>query len=290
MIFFTVLFSAPIVINEVAPSELAGADWIEFYVNQDGDYSGYQVFEASDTLVKVFPSPFMLKKGDFVILVFNSSNMDDLQNRILYTTDSGLTATDNVISLKNASNVWIDAVGFSNRDGDISSTAGGYYNNMKHNNMWLDGPESFINDVNDVQVQNALVDWSKGNAGRSISRKADGLDTNSVDDFWFTHQTKGSYNFPQLSTKTLVAPNPFVIGKDRVVRFLISDSEFFNSNIYKLRIFTISGVLVNELTNTQIWDGKDSSGNYVPTGTYIFTLETSSRRFNGKVTVINPYQ
>lgn len=284
---FTILFAAKIVINEVAPRD--SPDWIEFYVNEDGDYGGYRVYEASNTLIKTFPSPFNLKKGDFVILVFNSNSPDDIQNKILYTSDSGLTATDNIISILDPSGSWIDAVGFSNRDGDMSATSGGYYNNMKQNNMWKEGPASFINGTNDAEVENSLVDWSKGSSGKSISRKLAGYDTDSVSDWIFGAQTKGLAVFYFADTPR-TAPNPFIIGKDSYVKFLVNDPDALSSNFYKLRIFTISGILVNEISGSGIWDGKDFSGNYVPSGTYIYLIETSSRRLKGKLTVINPSQ
>jgi len=94
-------------INEVAPSEVS--DWIELYAAVSGDYSGFIIKERS-TVIKTFPTPFNLTAGDFVILHLNQTGTDE--NSIigkgengywdLYSSDAGLTSTDNVIIIENS--------------------------------------------------------------------------------------------------------------------------------------------------------------------------------------------
>ncbi|NQU99206.1 MAG: hypothetical protein HQ538_00560, partial [Parcubacteria group bacterium] len=64
-------------INEVAPSESGGEDWIEFYIDVTGDYSEYVVYERT-TEIKTFPSEFILDEGDFVVLHIDQEGEDEI--------------------------------------------------------------------------------------------------------------------------------------------------------------------------------------------------------------------
>ncbi|MDP8220868.1 MAG: T9SS type A sorting domain-containing protein [Candidatus Stygibacter frigidus] len=62
-------------------------------------------------------------------------------------------------------------------------------------------------------------------------------------------------------------PNPFC----NIVTFKTSDCR---SQIESFKIYDIRGRLVNEITNTGVWDGKDKSGMPVPSGIYFLILKT----------------
>jgi len=198
-----------IVINEVAPNgtvDFANNDWVELYVSGAGDYSGYLLYERN-TLVKTFPASFNLSAGDYVIAHEEAGTDED--NGTGDTNANGywdiygagdFTATDNVISIRDSGDVWIDAMGFSNRDGDATATFVSPYNNMKTEAMWGDGPATFTDGVNDAAVQDALADWSSGAVDRSVGRNPSGTDTNALADWVFmTSPNPGAKNFDSVA-------------------------------------------------------------------------------------------
>lgn len=197
-------------------------DWVEIYAVSSGNYSGCLLYEA-DSVVKTFPAGFNAGAGDYIV-IHEETGTDETD-----ATGKGAngywdfygcgdyTATDNIISVRSPSGNWVDAMGFSNQDGDMTSTNGTAYNNMVSTNMWTGGPATFTDTVNDAAVQASLADYSAGGANKSLVRLSTSTDTNSKND-WFltttlTPGTSSAVIIPILETGAItgkiteVAPN-----------------------------------------------------------------------------------
>jgi len=114
-----------ILINEVAPSETGGYDWIEFYNDSSSSVDiQYWVVEERTTGIKTFSSYFMAP-GEYVVLNLNRDLPDEIMSdvngnghRDLYSDDEGLTGTDNVIILRDGLGNIIDAMALANAELD----------------------------------------------------------------------------------------------------------------------------------------------------------------------------
>lgn len=182
-------------INEVAPSEALSQDWIEFYVAESGDYNNYVVKERT-TVIKVFPPSFNLSTGDFVVLHINQVGTDETTNKgtngywDLYSSDSGLTGTDNVITIENSSGNIVDAISFANNDGTWASTQQTAFNNALSGGQWtgtIDGG-AVINEPESA-------DWSEGAEGLSLGRDENSSDTDN------TAQAKNDWSLKSFQTR-----------------------------------------------------------------------------------------
>ncbi|MFA5858711.1 MAG: phosphodiester glycosidase family protein [Elusimicrobiota bacterium] len=58
-----------------------------------------------------------------------------------------------------------------------------------------------------------------------------------------------------------------------------------NTNV-KINIFTLSGIKIRELSNSDNWDGTNDSGSYVPSGIYIYQYQYKDKKFQGTITVV----
>ncbi len=83
--------------------------------------------------------------------------------------------------------------------------------------------------------------------------------------------------------KAIAFPNPFRLAQTPQVTFTIPLS--LQGAHSKITVFTQSGELVRELTNTS-WDGKNKDGKLVASGTYIFLVSTDLGKTRGRVAVI----
>ncbi len=309
------------VITEVAPSE--SQDWIEFLVMEDGNTCGMKVYE-NKVLVKELQwlpegSTYYVgadvKKGDYIILKFNSSLPDEtsVRNGVItfYTSDSGLTGTDNVISLRKSATEYVDACAFSDYSGSIS---GVYRNELAYAinaGVWL--PVFSTATATASEIENNMVGEWPAKAGYAITRKVKNVagsrlpvlntDVANSKDAWEikSSQSPGKgYSFTTIESITLkvfddaLNPNPFDSSKSNLaasppincakISFYVDDSY-----VKTLRVFDVRGREIVRLIDKDIkydgtslggvggdiiyWDGKDASGNRVPTGVYILSLE-----------------
>lgn len=177
---------------EGSSSYFSSNDWVELYVVNSGNYSGCLIYEA-DTVVKTFPPNFNPVAGDYIVI--HEETGTDETDASGDTNSNGYwdfygggdyTATDNIVSVRSPSGNWVDAMGFSNQDGDMTVTNGTAYNNMVSTNMWTNGPDTLIDGVNDADVQTCLADYSDGGSNKSIVRLSTGTDTNSNIDWAVT--------------------------------------------------------------------------------------------------------
>ncbi|HOW27988.1 MAG TPA: fibronectin type III domain-containing protein, partial [Elusimicrobiota bacterium] len=123
----TVHSGSPLRLNEVAPNE--SADWIELYVASTTPMGGWKVMEGGTTLC-TFPDSFTPTAGQYVVLHLNTSGTPDTvitDNNAgywdFYSADTGLTATDNVITVSSNSNAVLDALVYVNNNGSFTGNA-----------------------------------------------------------------------------------------------------------------------------------------------------------------------
>ena len=113
-------YSGAVVFNEVAPSETGGADIIEIFVKKDANCAGAKMYENANAqgseLIKTLPSTGNwagnLPAGTYIVLQLNNATADETEigeDGIIniYSTDSGLTSTDNLLFLGLRVNEWV---------------------------------------------------------------------------------------------------------------------------------------------------------------------------------------
>ncbi len=83
--------------------------------------------------------------------------------------------------------------------------------------------------------------------------------------------------------KAAAFPNPFRTSQSGSVSFSIPPS--LQGGNATIKIYTVAGELVQKLTGLT-WDGKNTAGRFVATGTYIFVVSTDKGTTRGRVAVI----
>lgn len=83
--------------------------------------------------------------------------------------------------------------------------------------------------------------------------------------------------------KVIAFPNPFRSSRDTAVTFALPES--LKGSDATIRIYTLDGQLVRELSSLT-WNGKNDGGRLVASGTYVFSVATSSGKRTGRVSVI----
>jgi hypothetical protein len=83
--------------------------------------------------------------------------------------------------------------------------------------------------------------------------------------------------------KPIAFPNPFKLSQGSSVN--ISIPQGLQGSNTDIKIYTMSGQFVREVT-TPLWDGKNTSGNLVATGSYVFVVTTSAGSARGRMAVI----
>ena len=189
-----------VLINEVAFKE--SQDWIEFYVQQDANCEGLRVYEGTK-LVKEFPK-ITASAGDYIVLHFKGSPADDESDATgkgtngywdIYTTDTGLTGTDDVVRIQRAGTEavnptdTIDAVIWSNNNGKFMASKT-VANDLVAAGHWDAGAV-----FSDTRDSDAWTDSDDVSSGQSIGRNASSADTNSKTDWYlFGTPTPGEAN------------------------------------------------------------------------------------------------
>jgi subtilisin family serine protease len=83
--------------------------------------------------------------------------------------------------------------------------------------------------------------------------------------------------------KAIAFPNPFRLSERGTVSFSIPAS--LQGASPKIKVYTADGILVRTL-NGLTWDGKNESGKFVASGTYVFFVSTGAGQTKGRVAVI----
>ena len=138
--FATGQYSDAVVFNEVAPSETGGGDIIEIYVKKQANCANANIYENANAqgaeLIKTLPASGdwtgNLPAGTYIVIRTNNTSSDETDIGVdgvlnVYSTDSGLTATDNLLFIGNIegivfsagayqSGVIIDFIAWANQD------------------------------------------------------------------------------------------------------------------------------------------------------------------------------
>mgnify|MGYP001580660536 FL=1 len=83
--------------------------------------------------------------------------------------------------------------------------------------------------------------------------------------------------------KPIAVPNPFRTSNTGRVSFKIPPS--LQGALTKIKIYTLDGQPVRDLTGLT-WDGKNTDGNAVASGTYVFVVTSSAGTGRGRVSVL----
>lgn len=263
-------------INEVAPSESGGQDWVEFYIDMAGDYSEYVVYERT-TEIKIFPDEFILDEGDFVVLHIDQTGEDELTDENdngyidLFSSDSGLTGTDNVITIEDGEGNAVDALCFSNIDDKWASSQQSAFNNAIEADQWtgtIDG---------DILNENECVDWSGGEGGYSMGRDELSTDTDNEDDAsndWILreYQTMGFANRDNIKPEIEsieVDPNSFIWGEEESILFTVEIMD--EDGLEDLTSVNIDLSEIGGSDNQELYD--DSTNGDLESGDGIYSFE-----------------
>lgn len=279
-------------ITEVAPS-ISGGDFIEFFVQTGGSLTDFKAFEGT-TELKKFPA-LTPKAGKHIVLHVASSSTPDETDSTgdtngngyidLFSTDSGLTGTDNAITLKDTDDQIVDFLSYA----DNSTTYTGSkpdYDAAVAAGQWIPGATS------DAGYISGSVAWS-GLSTQSMSRVPDSsgnpTDNNRKDDWTLGNQSPGDGfgTVPQKTASTLeVFQSPFSpFGDGRFNKALIAYNVPENSLI-TIRVFDLQGRQVRTLLDavsgggasaSTFWDGKDDFGNVLPVGIYLVNVEAQDK-------------
>lgn len=305
------------VITEVAPSESGGKDWIEIFIVEQTDISSFSLYER-ETKIKVFPE-VLAEEGSYLVVHCNQDYPDETSDTNsngyldFYSSDSGLTGTDNVISLRESDGGIIDALIFSNYDRERFVPRKSY-DACVEAQVWE--PPVTSGEVQDYESGSA--DWSEGKAGYSLSRIR-GADGNpnatrpGSSSFWVLNRYPnqgGGYGYTQGSTEDIIGvvePNPFSPDDaDPAKRFAQVNFHVPQGTVKTLYIFdvhgreriklidhdaSISGESWQGIDAGQVlWDGRDKNGEKLPVGIYILYMEAvdplNGAEYQGKDTVV----
>ena len=83
--------------------------------------------------------------------------------------------------------------------------------------------------------------------------------------------------------KAFAFPNPVTLSKGGGVQFSVPPA--MAGAVLDVKIYTLDGRFVRD-TTAAIWDGKNTDGNKVASGTYMFVIKTTGGTSSGRVTVI----
>ncbi len=209
-----------VLVNEVAFKETN--DWIEFHVLQATECEGLRVYEGT-TLVKEFPK-ITASAGDYVVLHFKGDVANDESDATgkgangywdVYTGDTGLTGTDNVVRIQRAGTEsvhetdTIDTVIWSNDNGNFTSKKE-VANDLVAAGHWDTGA-----DFSSTRDSDAWTDSDDVKAGKAIGRDVSSNDTHARANWYlFTSQTPGAAN-PAMGTPGDVLINEVAPSEDK---------------------------------------------------------------------------
>lgn len=257
------VFAGPL-INEISAG--GSSDWVEITVSDDTescDISQYLVTMYYGTNEKIATSPVTLRNCNlpgtpyddrFAVVHYTPVPVNDETDLTgdtngngildLYCCNYGLWNTDCVVSLDNddlpANGGILDFIAFSNRDGSMNSTIGGYISAAVSAGQWMA--------CSSANMQECTVDIGKdGLKFYSTISRIKGTDSNSLNDFIVTpYATPGRENIigavkgnrKLFRTESKEATHNYGSGFIRIPLFL------FEPCSIKLRIFNSTGFTV----------------------------------------------
>ncbi len=244
-----------------------GYEWLELYndLSSDRDITGWKIQkyykEAWTDLVTISVSTSIKAKSYF--LLCQSKAFKIYGGDISYSNKSamGNTATyPQCLRLINADGSVMDAVAYAESKTEVL-------------------PAEVIGQVK----TSALA----AKSGASLTRDPDGEDTdNNAADFYvnaFPTPRSSGYGSYREEGMCYAAPNPFRPSNGSCRIIAPEDIGTLNASI---EIYDLSGMLVVTLTGTNAWDGKNTSGDFVSTGSYFIVYDTMKGRAKGKMTIL----
>jgi hypothetical protein len=180
---------ATVIINEVAPAEASSKDLIELYAVTGGSLNGLEIFEGSTSL-KVLPN-VIVAAGDYIVIHINATGTDETSSKSesadtghiptawdYWSSDAGLTATDNAIILKNSSSTILDACIYGNNSGGWTGpTISTVIDPVIAAGQWTKAGVTFVE-------SDAINHAGTIPAGSSFRRTPNGNDTNNSAADW----------------------------------------------------------------------------------------------------------
>ncbi|MFO1471530.1 MAG: lamin tail domain-containing protein [Turneriella sp.] len=180
---------ATLIINEVAPNEASSRDLIELYVVSGGTINGLEIFEGG-TSVKILPN-VIVATGDYIVIHINATGTDETISKTdssdsghistawdYWSSDAGLTGTDNAIILKNSGATILDACIFGNTSGGWTGpTIGTVIDPVIAAGQWSKAGGTFV----ESDAINHAVSIP---AGSSFRRSPNAGDTNNSRQDW----------------------------------------------------------------------------------------------------------
>jgi hypothetical protein len=271
-----------ILITETMPDN-GDDDWIEFFVVEgNGSIKNFEL-KAGSSIAKIFPD-ITVQTGDYFVLNFGKTDLSDETNKgdknyfNFYTSDSGLTATDNILILKNSAGKYLDALCWSNNDGTWTATNKNLFDTLVSSGQWI---------ANNSSETECLI-WTPTDE-KSISRKytETGLpiDTNQKDDWELSKITKGiakeiivddfenSFDFKILNTHF----SPYGDYKNKTIKIKYKNKQDMSlkAKIYDLNLHLVCNLIDTSEEKIEVveWNGKNTDGNILPVGVYIIYYE-----------------
>jgi hypothetical protein len=259
-------------INEVALSNVLadGFDFIELTATKAGSAEGIEIKQVSSVVHKIAALDVAI--GDTIVVHMTGlpgpagfAQEDATKNKAsstapiasataydVYSTTSGLTATDGILSVVDGTTA-LDSIVFANRDNGVATATMTALAAAKTSGQWTFAvtPADTVNDCETerdaVNTATAATETACGGfksklaAGISLNRVA-GADTNTKADFYFAAQTPGAAN--------AAVPPPSVVGANAgsaTTVDLVFDQELAPASVVPAS-FTIAGLVVNAAT------------------------------------------
>jgi len=215
---------AKVVINEINANITSGCDLIELRVISDGSLDGFYLQERTSKLITF--SKLSVKKNDIIVVHMgaNSSTCNPAKaanetksaneqpvSKVKtnydtaydwYSTDSGITSTDNVIALYDTTGKLVDAVFVTSKtSGTAASSTESEANKAGKAGQWkpVSGSapaKGYIDDDFHKHAVQGLKKTGTKAADDSIQRKSD-TDTNTLNDWGVAKATWGTLNVGQ---------------------------------------------------------------------------------------------
>ncbi|MFC1546884.1 lamin tail domain-containing protein, partial [bacterium] len=260
-------------ITEVMPDN-SDNDWIELFVlKSSGSICGYKLYEGK-TLVKEFPS-VIPDEYDYIIVHFNSMETDEIiskgENNFwdFYTSNEGLTATDNSIIVRDRNNNIIDFLSYANNDFTWSVSNKSLFEEAKACEQW----------TADETNESHCAEWDKSPL-KSLTRIGDQFlflpkDTNTKNDWIINEPSQGTgyiinnddedTNIDSNQINPEVTQTPFCPYGG--FKYSASKIIFYNpeSSVTRVKIYDVQGRMIRLLEETDMqcikeimWDGTDS--------------------------------
>jgi len=251
---------AAVLINEVATAESGGADWVELYNTGPGTQSieNWELFERSSS-VKTFPA-YTMAVNEYIVVHFNATSADETGSdtngngyREFYSADSGLTGTDNVVSIKDNAAAFQDAISYANGDGSWAGAQQTAFDDIVNGGQWTGTAGAGI-PTNDTES----VSSSGLGAGESLTRSSDSADTNAKADWTLIGAQSPGGATPTALTATIVINEVVFSGDDWTELYCVNDDN--GGSGVNLRGCVITDLDSTGLTHQKVLGDSDNDG------------------------------